>query len=73
MTDTTQHQTNWRERSTVTVEEAAVILGVSRATAYEAARQGELPTVTLGRRILVPTVRLRRVLGELDQIDQPAK
>jgi excisionase family DNA binding protein len=58
----------WRERATITVEEAGEILGVSRASAYAAARPtgGELPTIRVGRRILVPVPKLRRLLGELD-------
>ena len=42
------------ERKTVTVEEAATILGVGRNKAYEAARSGEIPTIRIGKRLLVP-------------------
>lgn len=42
------------ERQTLTVEEAAKLLGVSRGSAYEPVRVGELPVVRLGRRLLVP-------------------
>jgi excisionase family DNA binding protein len=52
------------DRPTITVPEAAEILGVSVDTAYRAARSGELPVVTLGRRMLVPTARLRQLLGD---------
>jgi excisionase family DNA binding protein len=48
---------------TYTVEEAARLLGVSRGVGYEAARRGELPTIRLGRRLLVPKVALERMLG----------
>ena len=42
------------ERKTLTVVEAANILGISRNTAYELARQGKLPgALRLGRRVLV--------------------
>jgi excisionase family DNA binding protein len=47
-----------QDRLTVTVEEAGVMLGVSRSHAYELVRQGELPSVRLGRRIVVPVHRL---------------
>ncbi len=50
-------------RPTVTVEEAAELLGISRPSAYAAAKSGELPTIRYGRRILVPTAALRRQLG----------
>jgi excisionase family DNA binding protein len=56
---------DWRERATLRVEEAAQILGVSRSSGYEAARTGDLPTVSLGRRIVVPVAQLRRMLGEI--------
>lgn len=56
-----------RERPTVTVEEAAVILDISRPSAYEGVRSGEIPSFRVGRRILVPTAALRRML----QLDDP--
>jgi excisionase family DNA binding protein len=50
------------ERLTLTVEEAARSLGVSRAHAYELAARGEIPTLRLGRRILVPKEALVRMM-----------
>jgi excisionase family DNA binding protein len=50
------------ERRTVTVQEAATILGVGRNKAYEAARSGEIPTLKIGKRLLVPIVALERLL-----------
>lgn len=41
------------ERATYTIVEAAGILGIARSSAYRAARTGELPTIKIGRRILV--------------------
>lgn len=49
-------------RLTYTVEEAAQLLGISRGTAYESARRGELPTLRLGRRLLVPRRALEQML-----------
>jgi excisionase family DNA binding protein len=57
---------NWRDRSTITVEQAAPILGIGRSTAYVLARCGELPTLRLGRRYVVPVAGLRRMLGEIE-------
>ena len=37
--------------------------GLSRNKAYEAASRGEIPTLRFGKRIVVPTVPLRRMLG----------
>jgi excisionase family DNA binding protein len=53
-------------RATITIEEAAELLGISRGSAYEAARSGELPTLPLGRRRLVPVPRLLSMLGASD-------
>jgi len=50
------------ERITYTIDEAAERLGVSRNTAYEAARSGQLPTVRIGRRLLVPRAAFERLL-----------
>lgn len=51
-------------RQTLTVTEAAKRLGVGRASAYEAARTGQIPTVRIGKRILVPVAALERMLAE---------
>ena len=50
------------DRLTVTVAQAAVMLGISRTSAYERVRRGEIPTVRLGRRLLVPIARLMALL-----------
>ena len=50
------------ERLTYSVEEAATLLGISRSLAYEAARSGDLPTIRIGRRILVPATALQRLI-----------
>ena len=47
---------------TMTVEAAARELGISRNTAYECARTGQIPTVRLGRRLLVPRAALEGML-----------
>jgi len=49
-------------RKTKTIPEAARELGISRNSAYEAAARGDLPTVRIGRRILVPAAALERML-----------
>ncbi len=51
------------ERLTVTVEEATVMLGISRTTAYGCASTNEIPTVRLGRRVVVPTAALMAMLA----------
>jgi excisionase family DNA binding protein len=42
------------ERLLLGVAEAAKLLGISRNLAYELIRQGRLPHLRLGRRILIP-------------------
>ena len=43
---------------TISVPEAGTLLGISRALAYELAARGELPTLRLGRRLVVPRAAL---------------
>ena len=55
-----------RERSsalTLTVEEAATYLGISRNSAYEAVRRGEIPNIRIGGRIVIPRRRFLDWLG----------
>ncbi len=54
------------KRLTYTVTEAAALLGISRGAAYEAARNGQIPTVRIGKRLLVPIAAFHKTL------DQPA-
>ena len=49
-------------RLTWTIPEVAKLLGISKDSAYEAARRGELPVRLIGRRMLVPRVALMRLL-----------
>ena len=41
-------------RQTLSVAEAAEVLGISRAHAYDCVRSSELPSITLGRRVVIP-------------------
>jgi len=47
----------------LTVAEAGRCLRLGRNSAYEAIRRGEIPSVRMGRRILVPRVALERLLA----------
>jgi excisionase family DNA binding protein len=58
------------DRLVVSVREAAELLGISRAFAYELVARGELPVIRLGRRRLVPKVALRAFV-EGDRSDDP--
>lgn len=55
------------ERLTLTVPEAAKLLGVSRNSAYEAIQRGEIPAIRIGRRVVVPRARLEEMLNGSDR------
>lgn len=54
----------WPARATVTVtvREAAVILGISRSSAYELVRSGAIPSLRLGHRLVVPRTALMAMI-----------
>lgn len=52
------------ERLTLTVDEAAQVLGISRALAYELITRGQLPSLRLGRRIVVPRGVLEMLMAQ---------
>ncbi len=52
-----------RIRPTLSVPEAGSHLGIARDSAYRAARRGEIPTIHVGRRVVVPTAALWKMLG----------
>ena len=51
----------YADRLTFSIDEVAALLRLSRWSCYEAVKRGELPTITLGRRKVVP----RRILENL--------
>jgi excisionase family DNA binding protein len=51
------------QRLTVSVEEAGRILGISRGAAYAYAKDGSIPTIRLGKRLLVPKAALEKILN----------
>jgi excisionase family DNA binding protein len=51
------------QRLTISVEEAGRLLGISRGLAYELVNRGDIPSVRLGRRIVVPRRALDRLLA----------
>jgi excisionase family DNA binding protein len=64
-------ETAWRDRPTVTIPEAAALLGVSKSSIYRAAHAGTFPVVRVQSRFVVPTAALARLL-ELEPLD-PAR
>jgi excisionase family DNA binding protein len=55
-------------RSTYTVEEVARILGISRTTAYECVRRGEIRARRFGRRVVIPTIVVDQLLNATDDL-----
>ncbi|HVV77128.1 MAG TPA: helix-turn-helix domain-containing protein [Mycobacteriales bacterium] len=53
------------DRVTMTVDEVAAMLGISRNSAFRAVKSGDLPSIRIGRRILVPRERVLSLLGAL--------
>jgi excisionase family DNA binding protein len=46
-----------------TLNEVASLLRISRGSAYEAAKRKEIPTIRIGRRLLVPSDAFERLLS----------
>jgi excisionase family DNA binding protein len=47
---------------TCSVDEAAKVLGIGRTQAYNAVRTGEIRSIRIGGRVLVPVAALRELL-----------
>lgn len=56
-----------QDRATITIPEAGQVLGLGEWAAYRAATRGEIPTLTLGRRKVVPVPALLRLLGATEE------
>lgn len=48
--------------ATTSIERAARVLGISKASAYRRAKRGEIPTVRIGRTVRVPVESLIRLI-----------
>jgi hypothetical protein len=60
------------ERRTYSIEEVAAILGLSRNSAYVAAREDRLPVpvIKIGKRMMVSCAALHRILGDSTPNDE---
>lgn len=47
---------------TMTVEQAGKLLRIGRNTAYEAVRSGQIPSIKIGKRLLVPIAAMNQLL-----------
>jgi excisionase family DNA binding protein len=61
------------DRLVYSVEEAAKLLGISRSFAYKAVHRGEVPSMRIGRRILVPKAALERYLSLAGEQSAPGQ
>lgn len=49
---------------TLSVEEAAKVLGIGRNLCYDRVKTGEIPAIKIGRRLLVPRSALEKLLAD---------
>ena len=60
------HNMNQENKLVYSVIEMAGLLGIGRSTAYELVRSGKVPSLRLGRRIVIPKLELSRFLAECE-------
>ena len=51
------------DKLTLSVEEAAKVLGIGRNLCYDKVKTGEIPVIKIGRRLLVPRSALEQLLS----------
>ncbi len=51
------------EKLTLNVSEAAIRLGVSKPSLYQAIKRGEVPVIKIGHRVLIPISALEKLLA----------
>ena len=61
------------DRLTFTVCEVAELLGISRTSAYECVRRGDIPSITLGRRLVVSRAVIERLLDTTTATDTSSR
>ena len=52
------------EKQVLTIEEAGKVLGLGRGSSYQATARGDIPTIRIGRRLLVPIKGLELLLEQ---------
>ena len=52
------------DKLTLSVEEAAKVLGIGRNLCYDKCKSGEIPVIKIGRRLLVPRLALEKLLAD---------
>ncbi|MFE3959292.1 helix-turn-helix domain-containing protein [Nocardia sp. NPDC059091] len=54
---------------TVSIPDAARLLGIGRSTVYAAVKSGELPAIRVGHRVRIPSKWIREALRVVDEPD----
>lgn len=57
-------RTEYDDKHVLTVPEAAAVLRIGRAAAYQGVRDGTIPSIRLGKSIRVPRAKLLELLGQ---------
>lgn len=52
------------EQAVLTVKEAAAILRISTTMLYRLIREGQIPSISLGQRRVIPAAKLRQWIDE---------
>ena len=60
------------DKLTLSVEEAAKVLGIGRNLCYDRVKTGEIPVIRIGRRLLVPRRALEKLLEAPKPLNAPA-
>lgn len=58
---------------TLSIPEAAKVLGISRYSAYEAVRRGDIPILKIGKLRRVPRAQLMRMIEGKDADSKPGE
>lgn len=58
------------ERAIISVEELSDLVGISLGSARKAVRAGEIPSLRLGARWLIPVPKLLQMLGAQDNAER---
>jgi len=56
-------------KRTYSIAEASKLLGIHRLTLSAAIRRGEIPALRVGRRVLIPSQALERLLEGVQGVD----
>lgn len=52
------------KKMTLSIEEAAEVLGIGRNLCYDRVKTGEIPVIKIGKRLLVPRRALEKLLEQ---------